>query len=91
MGPVPLERLSPYHSKESKNVPIGCVCDLGISFNVDSSWTNGTLDIELVSVILVESDFRLYGTNVIGKFVSSSFCAYVERPNPISYTSCMSI
>jgi hypothetical protein len=32
------------------------VCDLGISFNMDSSWTSWTLDIEIVSAILVESD-----------------------------------
>jgi hypothetical protein len=35
------------------------VCDLDISFNVDISWTSWTLDIELVSAILVESDFSL--------------------------------
>jgi hypothetical protein len=33
------------------------VCDLGISFNMDSSWTSWTLDIELASAILVESHF----------------------------------
>jgi hypothetical protein len=33
------------------------VCDLGISFNVDSSWTSWTLDIEFFSAILVESEF----------------------------------
>jgi hypothetical protein len=35
------------------------VCDLGIGFNVGSSWMSCTLDIELVSAILVESDFSL--------------------------------
>jgi hypothetical protein len=33
------------------------VCDLGISFNVDSSWMSWTLYIEIVLSILVESDF----------------------------------
>jgi hypothetical protein len=32
------------------------VCDLGISFIVDSSWTSWTLDIDIVSAILIESD-----------------------------------
>jgi hypothetical protein len=50
------------------------VCDLG-SFNVDRSWMSWTLDIECVSAMMVEYD------------ISSSFCAYVERPNPGSYAS----
>jgi hypothetical protein len=33
------------------------VCNLGISFNMDSSWTSCTLDIEIVLAILVESNF----------------------------------
>jgi hypothetical protein len=33
------------------------VCDLGISFNMDSSWTSWTLYFEIVSAILVQSDF----------------------------------
>jgi hypothetical protein len=33
------------------------VCDLGISFNMDNSWMSWTLDIEIVSAILVQSDF----------------------------------
>jgi hypothetical protein len=45
------------------------------------SWT---LDIEFVLAILVES-------YLVGKFILSSCCAYVERPNPISYASCTSI
>jgi hypothetical protein len=31
------------------------------------------------------------GTGAIGNFTSSSFCAYVERPNLILYVSCTSI
>jgi hypothetical protein len=31
------------------------------------------------------------GNNAIGKLISSSFHAYVERPNLISYASCTSI
>jgi hypothetical protein len=33
------------------------VCDLDISFNIDSYWTSWTLDIEIVLAILVQSDF----------------------------------
>jgi hypothetical protein len=33
------------------------VCDLGISFNVDNSYTGWALDIEIVSAILVAYDF----------------------------------
>jgi hypothetical protein len=33
------------------------LCDLGIRFNMYSSWTSWTLDIEIVSEILVESYF----------------------------------
>jgi hypothetical protein len=33
------------------------VCYLSISFNVDMSWTSWTLDIEIISTILVESYF----------------------------------
>jgi hypothetical protein len=33
------------------------VCDMGINFNMDSSWTSWTLDIEIVLAILAESDF----------------------------------
>jgi hypothetical protein len=33
------------------------ICDLGISFNMDSSWTSWTLDIDIVLAILLESDF----------------------------------
>jgi hypothetical protein len=33
------------------------LCDLGISFNMDSSWTTWTLYIKIVFVILVQSDF----------------------------------
>jgi hypothetical protein len=29
------------------------VCDLGISFNVNNSWMSWTLDIDIVSAILV--------------------------------------
>jgi hypothetical protein len=49
------------------------------------SWT---LDIEIVSAILVEYNLVRHGTSFIGSSISSSFCAYVERPNPISYVSC---
>jgi hypothetical protein len=59
MVPVPLERLSPYLSSESKNAQVDVVCDLGISFNMDSSRRSWTLDIKIVSAILVESDFSL--------------------------------
>jgi hypothetical protein len=53
------------------------VCELGVSFNEDSSWTSWTLDIEIfwqfyLNPILVER-----GTDSIGNFISSSFCAYV--------------
>jgi hypothetical protein len=33
------------------------VCDLGISFNVHSSWMSWALDIEIISAIIDESDF----------------------------------
>jgi hypothetical protein len=33
------------------------ICDLGINFNVDSSWTSWTLDIKIVLAILVEYEF----------------------------------
>jgi hypothetical protein len=33
------------------------ICDLCISFNMDSSSMSWTLDIKIVSVILAESDF----------------------------------
>jgi hypothetical protein len=33
------------------------IYDLGIIFNMDSSWMSWTLDIEIVSTILVESYF----------------------------------
>jgi hypothetical protein len=33
------------------------VCDLGVSFNMDNSWMSSTLDIAIVSAILVESHF----------------------------------
>jgi hypothetical protein len=36
---------------------LGVVCDLVITFNVDSSWTRWALDIEIVLAILVESYF----------------------------------
>jgi hypothetical protein len=32
-------------------------CNLGISLNMDSSWMSWTLYIEIVSAILVQSDF----------------------------------
>jgi hypothetical protein len=35
------------------------ICDLGISFNVDNSWTSWTRDIEIVSAIQVEPDLIL--------------------------------
>jgi hypothetical protein len=57
MGLVPMEMLSPYLSMESKNAQLDVVCDLGISFNMDSSWTSWNLDIEIVLAILVESNF----------------------------------
>jgi hypothetical protein len=31
------------------------------------------------------------GTGPIGKFISASFRAYAERPNPILYAPCTSI
>jgi hypothetical protein len=68
------------------------ICDLGVSFNVDNFWMSWTLDIETFFwqfwpyPILVGP-----GTHAIGKFISSSFCAYVAHPNPISYASCTSI
>jgi hypothetical protein len=67
------------------------ICDLGISFNVDNFCTSWTMDIELVSAILVEPILFGPGTSAIGKYISSSFCAYIEHPNPISYASCTSI
>jgi hypothetical protein len=82
MGLVSLEILSPHISMESKNVQLDVVCDLNISFNVDNSWTSWTPDIEIVSAPRISA---------IRKFISSSLCAYVERPNPISYASCTSI
>jgi hypothetical protein len=63
------------------------VCNLAISFNVDNSWMSWALDIETILAILVESNFSWTGTSIIGKFISSSFCEYVERPNQSSYTS----
>jgi hypothetical protein len=36
---------------------LDAVCDLGISFNVDSSWISCALDTEIVSAIMVESYF----------------------------------
>jgi hypothetical protein len=33
------------------------VCNLGMSFNVDSSWISWALEIEIVLAILVVSDF----------------------------------
>jgi hypothetical protein len=33
------------------------VCNLGISFNMDSFWTSWTLNIEIVSAILVKSNY----------------------------------
>jgi hypothetical protein len=33
------------------------ICDIGIGFNVNISWTSWTLDIDIVSEILVKSDF----------------------------------
>jgi hypothetical protein len=33
------------------------VCDLGINFNMDNSWTSWTMYIEIVLVILVQPDF----------------------------------
>jgi hypothetical protein len=56
MGPIPLERLSPWLSKESKNAQLDVVCDLCLSFNLDSSWTTWTQHIEFFLIILVESD-----------------------------------
>jgi hypothetical protein len=44
------------------------------------SWA---LDIEIISAILVQCDLVGPGTSAIGKFISSSFPAYIERPNPI--------
>jgi hypothetical protein len=59
---------------------------MGISFNVDNSWMSWTLDIVIVSAILVG-----LGTYDIEKFISSSFYAYVERPSLILYVSYTSI
>jgi hypothetical protein len=43
---------------DSPRMPqLSVVCDMGISFNVDSSWMCWTLDIEIVSKILVRSNF----------------------------------
>jgi hypothetical protein len=36
---------------------LNVVCDLGISFNVDSSWMSWALDIKIALAILIESDF----------------------------------
>jgi hypothetical protein len=33
------------------------VCDLRISFNINSSWMSWTLDVEFISAVLVKSDF----------------------------------
>jgi hypothetical protein len=33
------------------------VCDLGVSLNFDSFWMSWTLDIEIISAILVYSNF----------------------------------
>jgi hypothetical protein len=67
------------------------VCDLGISFNMDSSWMSWTLYIEIVSAFLSNPILVEPGTSVIAKFVSSSFHAYVEHRNPIWYASYTSI
>jgi hypothetical protein len=67
------------------------VCDLGISFNMDSSWTSWTLDIEIVSEIMVNPILVGPGTSAIGNLVSSSFRTYVECSNMMSYASYTSI
>jgi hypothetical protein len=67
------------------------VCNMGISFNVNSSWTSWTLDIDIVSAILVESNLFGPGIGAIGNVISFSCYAYVERPNLILYVSCTSI
>jgi hypothetical protein len=85
MRPVPLEMISPYPSKECNNAPIGCHMR---PRHLLESWT---LDIEILSAILVESILFGPRTSSIGKFILSSFRAYVERPNPIWYASCTSI
>jgi hypothetical protein len=57
MRQVSLERLYPYLSNTSKNSIIGCLMLPRHSFNVDSSWTSWAMQIELVLVSLVESNF----------------------------------
>jgi hypothetical protein len=58
------------------------VCELGISFNMDSSWMSWTLDTEIFSAILVESYFSQTLDWFHWNFISSSFCAYVNFQIP---------
>jgi hypothetical protein len=57
IGPVPLEKYRLSFPRNLRTPQLDVVCYLGISFNLDSSWTRWTLDIEFVSTILVGSDF----------------------------------
>jgi hypothetical protein len=67
------------------------VCNMSISFNVNSSWTSWTLDIDIVSAILAESKLFGPGIGTIGNVISFSFCAYVAHSNLILYVSYTSI
>jgi hypothetical protein len=58
------------------------VCELGISFNMDSSWMSWTLDTEIFSAILVESYFSQTLDWFHWNFISSSFYAYVNFQIP---------
>jgi hypothetical protein len=53
MGLVPLERLFLNFPRNPRTPQLNVVCDLGIRFNVDSCWTSWTLDIDIVSEIMV--------------------------------------
>jgi hypothetical protein len=50
---------------------------MGFNFNVDSSWMSWTLDIEVVSAIMVNPILVGPGTSAIEKVILSSFGAYV--------------
>jgi hypothetical protein len=41
----------------SRTPKLDVICDLGISFNIDSSWISWALEIEIVLTIMIESYF----------------------------------
>jgi hypothetical protein len=76
----------------SRRTPqLDVVYDLSVSFNVTAPRWVGLWILNLFWQFC--SDPILIGpkTSTIGTFISSSFRAYIEHPNPISYTSCTSI